>query len=226
MKLWASLTVLLYLAVVVILFIPIASVGFGKSLVETSRGLFADGADGWGWIFFLTMGLCQTLLLFVPVRRALERPVSRRQLWVPLATGAFLFSLLTVAGVCSLVLTLQRKDSDFIDWMSLSRLFVIIGVLWTLWGFVFWRCFKNPDPAAIMNRLAAWLLRGSILELLVAVPCHIYLRHRDDCCAPGVSFAGITAGYSIMLLSFGPGVFFLFARRIARARLRPSHNPL
>jgi hypothetical protein len=59
-------------------------------------------------------------------------------------------------------------------------------------------------------------LRGSILELLVAVPSHIVVRHRNDCCAPIGTFWGIVTGISIMLLSFGPGVFFLFVERCQR----------
>jgi hypothetical protein len=61
-----------------------------------------------------------------------------------------------------------------------------------------------------------WLLRGSILELLIAVPSHVIVRQRDDCCAPFATFWGIVTGISVMLISFGPGVLFLFAARIRR----------
>ena len=76
------------------------------------------------------------------------------------------------------------------------------------------RSFRADDPEALSRRLTKWLLRGSILELLVAVPCHVIVRQRNDCCAPFITFWGIATGMTVMLMSFGPGVFFLFAARI------------
>ena len=66
-----------------------------------------------------------------------------------------------------------------------------------------------------------WLMRGSVLQLLVAVPSHVMVRDRGDCCAPLGAFWGITTGLSVMLFCFGPGVFFLFADRFSR--LRPKN---
>jgi hypothetical protein len=89
-------------------------------------------------------------------------------------------------------------------------------LLWIIWGVVFYRYARADDPEVLTKRATRWLLRGSILELLVAVPSHIVVRHRNDCCAPIGTFWGIVTGISIMLLSFGPGVFFLFVERCQR----------
>ena len=59
-----------------------------------------------------------------------------------------------------------------------------------------------------------WLLKGSILEMVVAVPSHIIARQRGDCCAPGMTLIGLATGLSVALMAFGPGVFLLFAKRI------------
>ena len=72
----------------------------------------------------------------------------------------------------------------------------------------------------MLKRITRWLLRGSILELLIAVPSHIIVRRRGDCCAPAGTFWGIATGISIMLLCFGPGVFFLFVARFKRLQLK------
>ena len=58
------------------------------------------------------------------------------------------------------------------------------------------------------------MFRGSVLELLIAVPAHIVMRRRHDCSAPAVNGYGIAAGISIMLLSFGPSVLLLFKKRM------------
>ena len=109
------------------------------------------------------------------------------------------------------------------DWVvGLTGALTIIACFWLVWAFVFFRFAKTDGPDALVKRITRWLLRGSILELLVAVPSHIIVRRREDCCAPFGTFWGITMGLSVMLLCFGPGVFFLFADRFQR--LRPK-NP-
>ena len=109
-----------------------------------------------------------------------------------------------------------KPDDDFFT------VFTIIGLIaasWMMWGLIFYRATREDDAASLSARATRWLLRGSILNLLVAVPTHVVVRHRDDCCAPAATFAGIVTGISVMLLSFGPGVLFLFAAR--RRRLQP-----
>jgi len=44
----------------------------------------------------------------------------------------------------------------------------------------------------------------------------VLARHRQDCCAPLATSLGIAAGLTVMLISFGPGVLFLFADRWRR----------
>ena len=61
-------------------------------------------------------------------------------------------------------------------------------------------------------------MRGSILELLIAVPSHIIVRHKDVCCAHAVTAAGIAAGLAVMFFSFGPGIYFLYVERIRKRK--------
>jgi hypothetical protein len=96
----------------------------------------------------------------------------------------------------------------------------LVVVLWMLWAALFLRGSRDDDPDSLSRRAVRWLLRGSILELLVAVPTHVVVRHRGDCCAPFATFWGIVCGLTVMLMSFGPGVFFLFVERARR--LKPS----
>ncbi len=106
------------------------------------------------------------------------------------------------------------------EFMVIAHLLGLLGIFWMIWAMVFHSFAKSGDADTLSRRITQWLLRGSILELLVAVPCHIVTRQREDCCAPIVSFWGIVTGLSVMLLSFGPGVFFLFARRIRQKQAR------
>ena len=53
----------------------------------------------------------------------------------------------------------------------------------------------------------------SLAELVVAVPCHIFARWRGNCLAQLGTFIAMSAGFGVLVLSFGPGVFYLFAAR-------------
>lgn len=97
----------------------------------------------------------------------------------------------------------------------------MVVILWMVWGWFFYRSARADDPTALTNRAMRWLVRGSILEVLVAVPSHLVVRARGDCCAPVVTFWGMACGISVMLMAFGPGVFFLFANRMRRLRPQP-----
>ena len=95
-------------------------------------------------------------------------------------------------------------------------------VFWTVWGLIFRKFAKADDEQALVKRVTRWLLRGSILELIVAVPSHVIVRRRDDCCAPMGTFWGIATGISVMLLCFGPGVYFLFVERMRKLKAKPA----
>jgi hypothetical protein len=109
---------------------------------------------------------------------------------------------------------LNPDESLFAVFTSLG----LIAILWGIWGMIFYRFARADAPEALLKRTTRWLLRGSALELLIAVPSHIIVRQRDDCCAPAATFWGITLGTSVMLLCFGPGVFFLFAERMRKLK--------
>ena len=70
------------------------------------------------------------------------------------------------------------------------------------------------NPKGLMDRITKRIFKGSLAELLVAVPSHILVRWRGDCSAPLGTFIAIAAGFAVLLLSFGPGVFYLFAARV------------
>ena len=97
----------------------------------------------------------------------------------------------------------------------------LVALFWLVWGLIFHHFAKSDEAETLVQRTTRWLIRGSILELLVAVPSHIVTRQREDCCAPMLSFWGIVTGISVMLMSFGPGVLFLFARRMRRKQPKP-----
>lgn len=122
MKRWASLTVLLYLLILVTLTVPLLMFGGVKWSSRGGASMFATHNDlekglsiyrEWGyWVWAGGLVAGQALLLFVPLRAAQQRPTSRRHLLVPVITTAFLFANLLVAGI-SCLLVLPKKDGSF-----------------------------------------------------------------------------------------------------------------
>src|SRR4051812_6806206 len=109
----------------------------------------------------------QTSLIFVPVRIASRRPMTRRSLWFPLIGSGLMAGILVLGGGIAF-LEWAKFTGDLSGWLAVG----IAGISWALWSFIFWRMAASTDPASIASRLHRWLLAGSVLELLVAVPTH------------------------------------------------------
>jgi hypothetical protein len=231
---WAFLTAFLYAATLLILWWPLllASFFFGKYpedfRVEQMTEFYTAPET---WMALSMLALLQGFFLLVPLQIERGRPVSRRR-WALLAAVAALMMGLLVAALGYAVgeavtqepFLLEAGASD-----DLKRLYAFLplvpGLLaWAGWGWLFWRYARAPgDDLSRVGRVLRWLLRGSTAELLVAVPCHVYVRHKDYCCAGANTFVGLGVGLAVLLFAFGPGVFFLF---VGRAReLRKAQPP-
>lgn len=150
----------------------------------------------------------QTSLIFVPVRVHSRRPMTRRSLWFPLLGSGMMAGILVFGGGIALW-EWMKLESDITGWVVVG----IAVISWAMWALVFWRMSASTDPASIASRLHRWLLAGSVLELLIAVPTHLAVRQRRECCAGMATGLGICAGVAVMLLSFGPSIGFLYYRR-------------
>jgi len=254
MKRWAVLTVLLYALALLALTLPAILIAFGNwGLKSDSMGIKAALAiyANWGYWFWLAIMIAgQALLLLLPINIAEGRLSARRPLKVPVIVTAFFLANLFFAGLLSLlcaiftdgafaIFDLQNffnwmantinhnpiQNAQTSNWQSNLSVFVPVLVFWLVWAIIFRRATKKTDePAALLKRIIRWLLRGSILELIIAVPSHVIVRRRDDCCAPAGTFWGIATGISVMLLCFGPGVFFLFVERFQRLQPKETNQ--
>ena len=243
MKRWAVLTVLLYALALNLLTLPVALVAFGNwGKNETQYG-WSEAIHGfylnWGyWLWLAVLVGGQVLLLLLPVNLAGRRLPVRRPLKTPVIVSAFFLANLAFAGFFSLLCVFfQDKAFDYFNLFrsvsnqngsnnnsgtgTLVTMILTVILFWIVWVIIFGRSAKTDAPEALIKRSTSWLLRGSILELLIAVPSHVIVRRRDDCCAPVGTFWGIATGISVMLLCFGPGVFFLFVERCRKLKPNP-----
>jgi hypothetical protein len=209
MRRWALVVLGLYLLILLVFTVPVIRVCFRGMQVD-ALGVYATWPY---WLWVAVMVLSQAALLMVPVHLAERRPVARRSLVLPVVVAGLLMGSLGVGLVyCLGEAVFHDHVPGWIGWGGPSA-----GILiWFAWGAVFFRLSRNLEAGDVVSRHCRLLLKGSILELLVAVPSHIWVRRQTYCCAGFMTFIGITFGLSVMLFSFGPAVFFLYVERWRR----------
>ena len=217
MKKWPFIVAVLYGLIALALFFPLVWAAFGVHLK------WKDAADmmlAWEtWIIVGLMVVAQFTLLRVPVYAGLGRPVTQRPLLLTVIAAALMMGLLVIgAGISLFAAFLSEKHFGY---------FWIVAVIalgtWLFWSVYFYRTLNRQEPRRGVALLQRRLWSGSILELLVAVPTHVVVRHRGACCAGLLTFVGLCCGSSVMLFAFGPALYFCFADRWRR--LQPAALP-
>lgn len=161
----------------------------------------------------------QVLLLFLSVDTVWRRLKPQRHAKV---TAGLVGVMVTVLSIAIFFAIAMAHSGDNFDipileeiipvGSELSVFLATIAVIWGIWGVVFYTFAKRASN--VVDSAVSWLIKGSVLELLVAVPCHIIVRQREWCCAQYVSAYGIAAGIAIMLMAFGPSALLLYKRKL------------
>ena len=218
---WAWMIAAIYALIVVALIVPAAasSVMAAKGDHLWSGWRLIYGYSG-GWEAALEimalLVLAQLALLWVPVRVASRRPVTRGPLWVTAlaAAGAIIVLLLGVALCVREVYYADAQiDEDIIGPGGFGAL---ICAGWLAWALYFHSATRPAFQQDATRRVTRFLWSGSVLELLIAVPSHVVTRRRGYCCAGSLTAVGLACGLAVMLFAFGPAVYVLFVDRWRR----------
>lgn len=231
MKRWALLTIVIYMGALAGVLLPTLLAAFWPDTLQYLRANIqqaaslqpADAEFYVGLMIWIgVMALAEAALLVVPVRIAGGRAVKKRHLVWPILAGLFMTALMV--GAMWLALNEHLANTPDVrgeHWMYTFGIFILV---WVIWTFLFGFYTGGRPPRTFMSRLVKFMLAGSILELLVAVPTHVIARQRNYCCAGFGTFWGLAVGFSVMLFAFGPGVFFLFVRRYFAIRPPAAAN--
>jgi hypothetical protein len=226
MNRWAWIVAALYAALLLVLTVPFILLAF---VPQYNVGGAAQVLGVWVyWLWLAVMFASQLALLSVPVRVASLRPVTQGPVWRTILAGGFMAGGLVAGAFLSVYEFVTRLNDNANgsgsgngNWFLWAAIELAL-LSWGFWALVFFRVSRETEPADMVSRQCRCLLKGSVLELLVAVPTHIVARYRDYCCAGMMTFIGLTMGVSVMLFAYGPAVFFLFAQRWKR--LHPNRN--
>jgi hypothetical protein len=215
MRKWGIVISVFYILIVLGLLLPGAMLLAGDTGVYTWH-LLSDLRDAlketYIWLPILVVISGQILLLILSVDTSQKRLKPRAHIAVSAAVTSMLVALLMFAAIFSIGFAAQGDSFGDRHLETTAQVLSLAAILWVLWGGFFYLYFRRTTGAT--TRVVAWLLRGSVLELLIAVPCHVIVRRRHECSAPYVTSFGIATGIAVMLLSFGPGILFIVKKRM------------
>ena len=136
----------------------------------------------------------------------------------PLKSSVFaaaVMAMLLTTGAISLLLELPNWWERLIDTDSLLIIASIYGtmlIIWGIWAWIFFIYWKQGDRYTQSGKMIRGLVAGSILEITVAVPVHIWATRQRDCyCCRGTYTTLVLAG-TVLIWAFGPGIILLYMR--------------
>lgn len=166
------------------------------------------------WIPIGILLASQALFLFLSVDTSFRRLRPRAHILLSGVVTGLLSALLTAAALLALAAgvfgdgLIPKEPGD----TRVTLVLVCWGAIWLAWSIVFYLYLRNAN--SLITQVTSWLIKGSVLELLIAVPAHVVVRRRHDCSAPVLTSFGIVTGISIMFLSFGPAILLLYKKRL------------
>jgi len=222
MRKWGIVISVFYAVIVGFLLVPaffLMAGGINDPIWKIfSTGMITVLQEWLGWILIAAVLSGQALLLFLSVDTSQKKLKPRTHIAISVAVSSMLFGLLTLAVIFCIGFAARGDNfgSGFLD--TSAKFFAGWVILWLIWGVAFYLYFRNATN--VTSRAISWLLKGSVLELLI--PCHVWVRRRDECCSPFFTSFGIVTGIAVMLLCFGPSVLFLFRKRLDAYSARKS----
>lgn len=229
MRRWGVVITAVYTAILLIFILPFA-IAIIESHSHFWAGLLSDVRDVYGlwetWAFAGVLIGGQAALLLLSVDTTVKRLKPRTHILVTLMVSGVLLLLLASAAIASAIVAIRGEDFNRF-FANAAWTIGIVVMVWVLWGVVFHfhtRSRVGGTPTAL-QRATDWLFRASVLELLIAVPSHVFVRRRNECCAPIATGFGIAAGIAVMLLSFGPSVLLLYKKRVEDRASRHRQVP-
>lgn len=186
MRKWGMVISAFYALILLVLLLPVFLLlrhGQYDGLSPFWRDL-AETSGAWEiWAVFAALFSGQGLLLFLSVDATQKRLKPRAHIFLTCLVASILTAVLTLAVIGAIGVAVE---GDTLLEGSLANPFLFFAALWAAWGVLFFLYFRNSSE--IVNHAVSWLLKGSVLEMLVAIPCHVIVRRRQECSAPAVTF--------------------------------------
>ena len=160
----------------------------------------------------LAMVISQALFVLCLGTINLSSPVPRRRAFLPIVLVAFMLTVLVAALCCALVDLFDFLGNIFILW----GFFILLALSWIVCSIVLFLKYGREEQYTMARKLVLILIRGSLVELLVAIPSYLIVSPRPGLGQYILSGFAVSSGVFVMIWAFGPGIILIFLKRLAR----------
>ncbi len=205
---------------VVKLYIALLGIGVCFQVFIAYYQLFASNFSGAGHHYYPQgamryMVIIGTLiftlwaLLRIPIRLSQGRIVTRHSLLLPIIVSGFWFVTLILGGLYFFAINFSSVLSRFPPG-------VLMGISWVSWSFLFYRLTRTTDFKSHIKKQMRLLLLGGLAETLIAMLSCIeaYSRNNFEHIINYVTV--FRMGLAVIMLSFGPAMFFFYRERVEK----------
>ena len=197
-------------------------------LLDPARALELplDGFDPseplwWSWVGapVLLIVASQAVFVIPLVRMPIQAQPSGRSVVASVVAASTVAAALGIGVLCGLLELFDfwsRFTHDADAYWAWPVTLPVFLVSWVFWSGLLLAFTRRKRDRSLPGRLAAWLLAGTVVEILATLPIDVMVRRRTDCyCATGTFHALLIATFASMWLA-GPGVVILYMRRRRR----------
>lgn len=171
-------------------------------------GVGSGGGDFLPWLVLLGFTfVAQLLFILIPGRTEYLTPTRPRRLIVPALIAGLMMTVL-LGTLLFAVAELLEVDSPS-NW-AIVAFWCVMGGSWIVWTIVFFAYARRMESYRWVKRMVAWLLGGSLAQLLATVPSHVTVTRRPGCFVGMWTAMGLFGGLYVMCWAFGPGIALLF----------------
>ena len=172
-------------------------IGFGTILLAEGWAGFAtlDGS-GFGGLLYLLIPVAflvcgQALLMFLSVDTSWRRLRPQRHAKLTAGFVGLMVAILFLAALLAILVAIWGDNFDvaivgwfentWVEELSAETVLAItlasVFLIWVFWGIVFYAFARRTSN--VVDSAVNWLIKGSVLELLIAVPSHVIVRQRE-----------------------------------------------
>ncbi len=128
--------------------------------------------------------------------------------------AAVMAALLTTGGI-ALLMELPnwwQPTMEAHDGWGIFYIWAGMLIAWGFWAWIFFIYWRQGDRYTQFGKMIRGLIVGSVLEVFIAVPVHVWAARERECyCCRGTYTTLVLAG-TVLLWAFGPGIILLYWR--------------
>ena len=148
-------------------------------------------------------------LIFMPIKYAkIGYYKYKKSKIIPI----IIFSLMLAILVLSINFTLSEFFNGsyleiFGTILNTFYLYIVLLIIWIIFAIIGVIINLKKDEDNIYKKYLITIISGSLLELIITIPLHIFIIKRDECLVGLVSMYGIIGGFLVLMFVMGPSIF-------------------